>query len=55
MKVGFKGVYITRTYFPDGGKREKKYEPVHDMHEETNYLGFRPGPTQTGRYSHRRW
>ena len=28
------------------------YEPVH---EKTNNLGFRPGPTQTGLYSHRRW
>ena len=28
------------------------YEPVR---EKTNNLGFRPGPTQTGLYSHRRW
>ena len=27
------------------------YEPVHD---KTNNLGFRPGPTQTSLYSHRR-
>ena len=27
-------------------------EPVH---EKTNNLGFRPGLTQTGLYSHRRW
>ena len=27
-------------------------EPVH---EKTNNLGFRPGPTQTSLYSHRRW
>ena len=27
-------------------------EPVH---EKTNNLGFRPGPTQTRLYSHRRW
>ena len=26
------------------------FEPVH---EKTNNLGFRPGPTQTGLYSHR--
>ena len=26
------------------------YEPVHD---KTNNLGFQPGPTQTGLYSHR--
>ena len=25
------------------------------MREETNNLGFRPGPTQTGLYKHRRW
>ena len=28
------------------------FEPVH---EKTNNLGFRPGPTRTGLYSHRRW
>ena len=28
------------------------YEPVR---EKTNNLGFRPGPTQTGLNSHRRW
>ena len=27
-------------------------EPVR---EKTNNLGFRPGPTQTGLYSHRKW
>ena len=27
-------------------------EPVH---EKTNNMGFRTGPTQTGLYSHRRW
>ena len=30
---------------------EKSSEPVHD---KTNNLGFRPGPTQTSLYSHRR-
>ena len=25
------------------------------MREKTNNLGFRPGPTQTGLYSHRKW
>ena len=29
----------------------KAIEPVHD---KTNNLGFRPGPTQTSLYSHRR-
>ena len=28
------------------------YKPVH---EKTNNFSFRPGPTQTGLYSHRRW
>ena len=28
------------------------FEPVHD---KTSNLGFRPCPTQTGLYSHRRW
>ena len=32
--------------------RANRYEPVH---EKTNNLGFRPGTTQTGLYSHRRW
>ena len=27
-------------------------EPVH---EKTDNMGFRPGPTQTGLYNHRRW
>ena len=31
---------------------EVRNEPVH---EKTNNLGFRLGPTQTGLYSHRRW
>ena len=30
----------------------KTHEPVR---EKTNNLGFRPGLTQTGLYSHRRW
>ena len=25
------------------------------LNEKTGLLGFRPGPTQTGLYSHRRW
>ena len=29
-----------------------KYEP---RSEKTGLRGFRPGPTQTGLYSHRRW
>ena len=32
--------------------RKQTYEPVR---EKTNNLGFRPGPTQTGLYSHRKW
>ena len=31
---------------------KKSYEPVS---VETNELCFRPGPTQTGLYKHRRW
>ena len=30
----------------------KPYEP---RREKTGLRGFRPGPTQTGLYSHRRW
>ena len=26
---------------------------IEPVHEKTNNLGFRPGPTQTGLYSHR--
>ena len=33
-------------------EKSKVHEPVH---EKTNNLGFRPGLTQTGLYSHRRW
>ena len=32
------------------GMPQTIYEPVH---EKTNNLGFRPGPTQTRLYSHR--
>ena len=35
----------------DSEQLRKVYEPVHD---KTNNLGFRPGPTQTSLYSHRR-
>ena len=29
---------------------------IHEpLHEKTNTLVFRPGPTQTGLYKHRRW
>ena len=31
---------------------QKSYEP---RCEKTGLRGFRPGPTQTGMYSHRRW
>ena len=29
--------------------------PFEPVHEKTNNLGFQPGSTQTGLYSHRRW
>ena len=32
--------------------KSKTFEPVH---EKTKNLGFRPGLTETGLYSHRRW
>ena len=35
---------------PPGSPESMINEPVH---EKTNNLGFRPGPTQTGLYSHR--
>ena len=28
---------------------------IEPVREKTNNLGFRPGPTQTGLYSYRRW
>ena len=28
---------------------------IRPSHEKTNNLGFRPGPTQTELYKHRRW
>ena len=30
-----------------------KFRIIEPVHEKTNNLGFRPGPTQTGLYSHR--
>ena len=35
-----------------GGLKTLSYEP---RCEKTGLRGFRPGPTQTGLYSHRRW
>ena len=48
---------VRKTYVLHGrvfvmSKEKKIYEPVH---KKTNNLGFRPGQTQTGLYSHRRW
>ena len=32
------------------------YKNISEPHcEKTGFRGFRPGPTQTGLYSHRRW
>ena len=31
------------------------FEPRCEKGEKTGLRGFRPGPTQTGLYSHRRW
>ena len=47
---------IQRRFFPglvipNASLFQISYEPVHD---KTNNLGFRPGPTQTSLYSHRR-
>ena len=28
---------------------------IEPVREKTNNLGFRPGPTQNGLYSHRKW
>ena len=35
-----------------GSYKPMPYKP---LHEKNNNLGFRPGPTQNGLYSHRRW
>ena len=33
-----------------------EYVPIYEPRsEKTGLRGFRPGPTQTGLYSHRRW
>ena len=43
--------FITGNFNPNLPKGfEATFEPVH---EKTNNLGFRPGPTQTRLYSHR--
>ena len=34
---------------------DTEYEPHEPRYEKTGLRGFRPGPTQTGLYSHRRW
>ena len=31
------------------------FDKIKPVREKTNNLGFRPGPTQTGLYSHRKW
>ena len=43
-------------------RKQRRSSSVHEMsfqneplREKTNNLGFRPGLTQTGLYSHRRW
>ena len=39
-----------------GFKALREYQKVNGpSHEKTNNLGFRPSPTQTRLYSHRRW
>ena len=46
-------VHSQRGFLSLGTETESRlFEPVH---EKTNNLGFRPGPTQTRLYSHRRW
>ena len=33
----------------------EKHTLIEPRYEKTGLRGFRPGPTQTGLYSHRRW
>ena len=33
----------------------RAYRLIEPRHEKTGLRGFRPGPTQTSLYSHRRW
>ena len=42
--------YLFPSHLPD--RDVKRFEPCH---EKPCIRGFRPGPTQTGLYSHRRW
>ena len=43
---------FSQTMYPYWFARVVIFEPVH---EKTNNLGFRLGPTQTGLNTHRRW
>ena len=47
-QVRHKPMYVAT----EAGKLETLYEP---RSEKTGLRGFRPGPTQTGLYNHRRW
>ena len=46
----FPKIFLSSNARPEDNKR--KFEP---RCEKTGLRGFRPGPTQTGLYSHRRW
>ena len=64
VKIPRVGVKITRGSLTPGGQAaqgvkincytgvKRPYEP---RSEKTGLQGLRPGPTQTGLYSHRRW
>ena len=40
---------------PRFNKLPRFYIPYEPRSEKTGLRGFRPGPTQTGLYSHRKW
>ena len=54
FKVSLRGVFTCLLGFDYLKQSDQRilYEPVR---EKTNNLEFRPGPTQTGLYTHRRW
>ena len=58
IKVGFKGVYISWTCFPDTTGCDSSIGCVPHSCEpqcnKTSLQGFRPGPTQTDLHRHRR-
>ena len=44
---------LIRLYRKQADLSKTLLSTIEPLHEKTNNLGFRPGPTQTGLYNHR--